>query len=77
MAISTKWVSGRTAADFLSISERTLFRWRAAGLLKAGVHFRRKFPAANSALVYDLEQCERAMNEACARDFRTLELAGS
>jgi predicted site-specific integrase-resolvase len=76
MAITTKWVPGRTAADYLNVSERTLFRWRAAGLLKAGVHFRRKFPAPNSALVYDLELCEKAMNAACARDFRTLELAG-
>lgn len=73
MEITTKWAPGRTAADYLNVSERTLFRWRAAGLLKPGVHFRRKFPAANSSLIYDLELCERAMNEACARDFLTLE----
>lgn len=75
MAITSQWATGRAAADFLAISERTLHRWRAAGLLKSGVHYRRKFPAANSPLLYQLERCEKAMNDAFARDSRTLELA--
>jgi len=31
------WVPQRVAADDLGISERTLLRWRSAGLLKLGV----------------------------------------
>jgi len=73
---SPAWVPQRAAADGLGVSERTLLRWRSAGLLKIGVHYRRKFPAVNSPLLYRLELCEQAMNAAFARDFRTLELAG-
>jgi len=69
------WVPQRAAADNLGISERTLLRWRAAGMLQPGVHFRRKFPTANSPLLYQLELCEQAMAAAFARDHRTLELA--
>ena len=70
------WVPQRVAADDLGISERTLLRWRSAGLLKLGVHYRRKFPNPNFPLLYKLELVEQAMAEAFARDFRTLELAG-
>jgi hypothetical protein len=70
------WVPQRVAADELGVSERTLLRWRSAGLLKTGVHYRRKFPANNSPLLYHLELCDQAMTEAFARDHRTLELAG-
>jgi hypothetical protein len=68
------WVPQREAADQLGISERTLLRWRSAGLLQSGVHYRRKFPATNSPLLYQVEQCDKAMTEAFARDHRTLEL---
>jgi hypothetical protein len=67
------WVSQRTAAEHFGISERTLLRWRVAGLLKIGKHYRRKFPHPNSPLLYKLELCEKAMSNACARDHRTLE----
>ena len=70
-----QWATQREAADYLRISERTLQRWRAIGLLKVGQHYRRKFPNANSPLLYALEKCDHAMSEACARDARTLELA--
>ena len=70
------WVPQREAADQLGISERTLLRWRVAGLLQPGQHYRRKFPATNSPLLYKLELCEKAMTDAFARDHRTLELAG-
>jgi hypothetical protein len=40
-----------------------------------GVHYRRKFPSSNSPLLYQLERCEIAMNEACFRKVQTLELA--
>ena len=75
MPAKTPWAPARAAADYLQVSERTLHRWRSAGLLKPGEHFRRKFPAANSPLLYQLERCEKAMNDAFARDHRTLELA--
>lgn len=70
------WVPQRAAAEELGVSERTLLRWRAAGLLKPAEHYRRKFPATNSPLLYHLERCEEAMTAAFARDHRTLELAG-
>lgn len=75
MTTPTQWAPARAAADYLQVSERTLLRWRAAGLLKLGVHYRRKFPANNSPLLYQLERCDQAMTAAFARDHRTLELA--
>jgi len=75
MAPTISWVPQRTAADHLGVSERTILRWRNAGLLKLGVHYRRKFPAVNSPLLYKLELVDKAMTEAFARDARTLELA--
>jgi len=75
MTSTTPWTVQREAATRLGISERTLHRWRAAGLLKAGEHFRRKFPNPNSPLLYHLERCEQRMNEACGRDPERLELA--
>jgi predicted site-specific integrase-resolvase len=75
--LNPKWVAQRVAADQLGISERTLLRWRTAGFLKLGIHYRRKFPAPNSPLLYHLELCEQAMIQACARDARTLELVGA
>ena len=76
MTTPTQWAPARAAADYLQVSERTLQRWRAAGLLQPAEHYRRKFPAANSPLLYHLERCEEAMTAAFARDHRTLELAG-
>jgi hypothetical protein len=74
MPMTSNWAPSRAASDYLQVSERTLHRWRTAGLLKRGVHYRRKFPAANSPLLYHLPLCEKAMTEAFARDHRTLEL---
>jgi predicted site-specific integrase-resolvase len=68
-------VPQRAAADHLGISERTLCRWRSAGLLQPGEHFRRKFPARNSPLLYQISKCEQTMVAAFARDVRTLERA--
>jgi predicted site-specific integrase-resolvase len=72
---SPAWVPQRAAADQLGISERTLHRWRSSGLLRPGEHYRRKFPATNSPLLYQLERCEQTMAAAFARDARTLERA--
>ena len=60
-------------ASCFGISERTLHRWRAAGLLKPGEHDRRTFPNPNSPLLYHLEKCEQAKNHACARPWQQLE----
>jgi hypothetical protein len=65
----------RQAADHLGVSERTLLRWRMAGLLKPGQHFRRKFPNPNSPLLYHLERCDEAMTTACARPAARMEVA--
>lgn len=75
MTLSSSWARQRHAADCLCVSERTLHRWRASGLLKPGLHFRRTFPTGNSPLLYHLERCEQAMNEACARTPGLLEVA--
>lgn len=75
MSVSFGWATARVAADHLGVSERTLLRWRSAGLLRSGEHFRRKFPASNSPLLYQVERCEQAMAAAFARDVRTLEIA--
>ena len=69
------WVSSRAAAEHLGVSERTLHRWRSCQLLKPGAHWRRKFPAANSPLLYDLEAVEAAMREVAARSPQLLEVA--
>ena len=57
----------------LNVSERTLCRWRKAGLFKPGLHWRRKFPSANSPVLYHLERCNEAMSEATARSAHLLE----
>jgi predicted site-specific integrase-resolvase len=59
--LATPWATQRAAADYFQISERTLLRWRNAGLLELGVHYRRKFPVVNSPLLYHLEVCEQAI----------------
>jgi hypothetical protein len=42
-------------------------------LFRAGVHWRRKFPSSNSPVLYHLERCNEAMNEATARTPHLLE----
>ena len=69
------WASSRSAAAALAVSEKTLYRWRCIGLLKPGIHWRRKFPAGNSPIVYDLVATEAAMRQATARDPRFLEVS--
>ena len=68
------WLTARETAAFLRVSERQLLRWRQAGIFEAGVHYRRKFPSANSALLYQIKLCEKAMCDAARRDVKTLEL---
>ena len=68
-----RWACARVARDHLGVSERTLARWRGSGLLKAGKHWRRKFPTTNSPVLYQLQLCEEAMGEATARTASHLE----
>ena len=68
-----EWADARSAGHLLGVSEKTLGRWRKAGFLQAGVHWRRKFPSGNSPVLYHLERCNNAMNEATARSAALLE----
>lgn len=68
-----EWLDARALGITLKISERTLCRWRKAGLFKPGIHWRRKFPSANSPVLYHLERCNEAMSEATARSPHLLE----
>jgi len=49
-----EWLDARALGITLKVSERTLCRWRKAGLFKPGIHWRRKFPSANSPVLYHL-----------------------
>ena len=68
-----EWADARSAGQLLGVSEKTLGRWRKAGLLAAGVHWRRKFPSSNSPVLDLLDRCNSAMNEAAARSAALLE----
>lgn len=70
---SQEWADARSAGQLLCVSEKTLGRWRKAGLFKAGVDWRRKFPSSNSPVLYHLERCNSVMNEAAARSAAFLE----
>ena len=75
--LESKWRIGSEAASFLKVSERQLYRWRKAGIFIAGTHYIRKFPNANSALLYQVELCQKAMVDAASRNVETLETARS
>ena len=70
------WLTTQEAADHFRVSPRTLQRFRAQGLLKAGLHFRRKFPTTNSPFLYNRETVEQALSQQFSEcDVRTLETA--
>ncbi|MFN9661653.1 MAG: hypothetical protein ACK6BC_15035 [Cyanobacteriota bacterium] len=73
LSVAQEWADARSAGHLLGVSEKTLGRWRKAGFLQAGVHWRRKFPSGNSPVLYHLERCNNAMNEATARSAALLE----
>ena len=75
--MESKWLTARGTATYLRVSERQLLRWRQSEVFEAGIHYRRKFPSAKSALLYQIVLCEKAMCDAATRDFKTLETAGS
>tara|TARA_Y100000589_G_scaffold261575_1_gene251772 strand:- start:20 stop:250 length:231 start_codon:yes stop_codon:yes gene_type:complete len=62
--IQKKWVSTKEIADYLEVSEKTLQRWRNTGLLKLGIHWRRKFPTTNRYIIYHLELVDKAIKNA-------------
>ena len=68
-----EWLDARSIGRLFGVSERTLCRWRKAGLFQPGIHWRRKFPSLNSPVLYHLERCDAAMSEATARTPHLLE----
>lgn len=69
-------LTAKEASKILAFSEATLRRLRQKGVLKAGLHYRRKFAGnTNSPILYKLEECQHALDERDARDAKTLELA--
>ena len=73
---NTNLLTAKEAAQTLAFSEATLRRLRQKGVLKAGLHYRRKFAGnPNSPILYKLEECQHALDERDARDAKTLELA--
>ena len=77
MPTESNWKVSRDAAFYLNVSERQLYRLRQAGILIAGTHFIRKFPTTNSALLYEVALCQKAMQDASSRPVQTLERAES
>ena len=71
----TLWLGAHDTARALGISYSTLYRWRTYGLLKPGVHWRRKFPNPNSPILYNLPRVEASMSEATATGIHTIEPA--
>lgn len=74
LANPMEWLDARSIGRLFGVSERTLCRWRKAGLFKPGIHWRRKFPSTNSPVLYHLERCDAAMSEATARTPHLLEI---
>lgn len=62
----SKCVTARAVADYFSVSERTVRRWRdpEKGFLKFGLDYRKKFPGnTNSPLLYDLDRVEMKLDK--------------
>lgn len=73
MTTTTPWLTAAQACAALGISLSTLYRWRATGLLKAGVDWRRKFPSGNSPVLYHLDRCEQRMGQLTASSASSIE----
>ena len=67
------WIGASQAASSLGISISTIYRWRSSGLLKPGIHWRRKTPSSNSPVLYHLERCNQAMAAATTTGLDTVE----
>ena len=76
MLPSITWLTTQEAAEHFRVSARTLQRFRVQGLLKSGLHFRRKFPTTNSPYLYNRETVEQTLSQKFSEcDVRTLETA--
>lgn len=55
--------TAKEAAQAFGCCEATLRRYRQKGVLKAGVHYRRKFAGnPNSPVLYKIKECQEALN---------------
>lgn len=56
--------TAKEASQNFGCSQATLRRYRQKGLLKAGVHYRRKFAGnPNSPVLYKIKECQEALEE--------------
>ena len=61
--MKSKYVPQKIAAEYFSVSERTLLTMRQKGMLIEGSCWRRKIPQnPNSHVLYHLENCEEVLN---------------
>lgn len=60
------WLTAPQAALALNVSISTLYRWRSQGLLVVGRDWMRKFPSANSPVLYHRERVEQRMAQLTA-----------
>lgn len=69
MTTNEQWVSASKAAEHLSVSTRTLKRWRDAGKLIPGIHYRRKGAGMFAHCVYNLPTLGQRMDQWAAESF--------
>jgi predicted site-specific integrase-resolvase len=72
---STPWLTAPQAAAALAVSISTLYRWRTQGLLVAGKDWMRKFPSANSPVLYHRDRVEQRMAQLTATTADAIEPA--
>tara|TARA_R100001440_G_scaffold154_1_gene425 strand:- start:549 stop:785 length:237 start_codon:yes stop_codon:yes gene_type:complete len=70
-----KWVSTKEIAEYFEVSEKTLQRWRKIGLLKLGIHWRRKFPTTNRYIVYHFNLTEQAITKYCSQKMEEIKIS--
>jgi hypothetical protein len=69
MTTTEQWVSASKAAEHLGVSTRTLKRWRDAGKLIPGIHYRRKGAGMFAHCVYHLPNLGQRMDQWAADTF--------
>ena len=61
--MKSKYVPQKIAAEYFSVSERTLLTMRQTGMLIEGSCWRRKIPQnPNSHVLYNLQACEEVLS---------------
>ena len=72
------WYTTAQACQYLKVSDSTLYKYRKYGYLKAGIHWRNKFPdSPKSGVLYNIKACEKALIDMSRSHAETLELARS